>query len=387
MSPVRVRDRVVPLNNPMMKISFCLGSGLFVFLAAAALAQTPAAATPQPAPGDASTAPLPTDPAALLQLASQVNGLHGDDLKPWHVRATWQTLDDQKQVKDQGSFEEWWAGANKSKVIYKSADVDRTIYRTDHGQYVAARTDKVTWQFPTVERLIAGPVQIAKMLPPIKTELRTVEIQQASVSLHCVVQDEVGNNGQALELIGQDRVARPMEFRYCFSGDLPNIRATTISDGGQVLFNSFIRFQGQYLARKIRSFGGSGIETDISVDLVEPIDGVADADFAPPADAKLVPRPDKVSVASGVMAGNRIAGRNPEYPLGARGSGIAGTVVLQATVLKDGSIGDLTVISGPRALQKASLDAVKTWKYRPFSLNGDPVEVVTQINVVFQIGF
>ena len=52
---------------------------------------------------------------------------------------------------------------------------------------------------------------------------------------------------------------------------------------------------------------------------------------------------------------------------------------------KDGHIADVHVVSGPPALQRAALDAVKQWEYRPYLLNGQPVEVNTTVNVVFAL--
>jgi protein TonB len=76
----------------------------------------------------------------------------------------------------------------------------------------------------------------------------------------------------------------------------------------------------------------------------------------------------------------------PIYPRPARDAGVAGTVVLEAAIGIDGHIADLEVVSGPPMLRQSALDAVQTWTYRPYLLNGDPVEVHTTINVVFTLG-
>jgi protein TonB len=76
---------------------------------------------------------------------------------------------------------------------------------------------------------------------------------------------------------------------------------------------------------------------------------------------------------------------SPTYPLEARASGIDGTVRLHAIIAKDGSILQLEVISGHPMLAQAALDAVKQWEYEPTLLNGQPVEVDTEIAVVFQL--
>jgi protein TonB len=96
--------------------------------------------------------------------------------------------------------------------------------------------------------------------------------------------------------------------------------------------------------------------------------------------------PPKLSISSGVMAGNLLEKTVPQYPAIARAARIQGTVVLQATIAKDGAIQNLRVINGPPMLQQAAIDAVRSWRYKPYLLNGEPVEVETTINVVFNLG-
>jgi TonB family protein len=96
--------------------------------------------------------------------------------------------------------------------------------------------------------------------------------------------------------------------------------------------------------------------------------------------------PQKIMVSAGVMQGSRIGGDIPIYPAIAKAAGVQGTVVIQATIAEDGTIQDLKVISGPPMLQAAAMDAVRTWRYKPYLLNGSPVVVETQVNVVFTLG-
>ena len=56
------------------------------------------------------------------------------------------------------------------------------------------------------------------------------------------------------------------------------------------------------------------------------------------------------------------------------------------SISSSGIIENLHVVSGPAMLQQAALDAVKTWRYRPYLLNGQPVEVETTVNVIFALG-
>jgi protein TonB len=96
--------------------------------------------------------------------------------------------------------------------------------------------------------------------------------------------------------------------------------------------------------------------------------------------------PNSLKVSSGMMAGNLLAKTFPQYPAIARAARIQGTVVLQATISKSGMIENLRVIGGPTMLQQAAMDAVRSWRYKPYLLNGEPVEVETTINVVFNLG-
>jgi TonB family protein len=92
-----------------------------------------------------------------------------------------------------------------------------------------------------------------------------------------------------------------------------------------------------------------------------------------------------IAVSGGVMQAQKISGEAPAYPQEAKDQRVQGTVVLAATIGTDGTVEALHVVSGPAMLQKSSIEAVKTWVYKPFLLNGDPVEVKTTINVVYTL--
>ena len=91
----------------------------------------------------------------------------------------------------------------------------------------------------------------------------------------------------------------------------------------------------------------------------------------------------KVTVSSGVAQGLLVHQVTPRYPPQARQARVQGTVVLQALIGKDGSVRNLHAVSGPPLLTQAAVDAVKQWRYKPYYLDGQPVEAETQINVKF----
>jgi protein TonB len=88
---------------------------------------------------------------------------------------------------------------------------------------------------------------------------------------------------------------------------------------------------------------------------------------------------------SHISEGNLIRKVQPVYPPLARAARIQGEVVLQAMISKEGTIENLQVVNGHPMLAGAAIDAVRQWRYRPYILNNDPVEVETQITVKFSL--
>jgi TonB family protein len=95
--------------------------------------------------------------------------------------------------------------------------------------------------------------------------------------------------------------------------------------------------------------------------------------------------PKQLSVPSAVMSRNVLNKVVPTYPPAAKKARIQGTVVLSAVIGKDGNIENLRILSGPSELQQSALDAVRQWTYKPYLLNGDPIEVETTVHVVYML--
>jgi len=101
----------------------------------------------------------------------------------------------------------------------------------------------------------------------------------------------------------------------------------------------------------------------------------------------LPPPPKRIRVSQGVTEGRLIQKIEPKYPPLALSARIQGQVVLAAIISKAGEIQNLVLVSGHPLLVPAALAAVKQWRYRPFLLNGEPVEVETTITVNFQLSY
>ena len=101
------------------------------------------------------------------------------------------------------------------------------------------------------------------------------------------------------------------------------------------------------------------------------------------SEAKLRVAP--LDVSAGVAGGNLIRKTRPIYPEIAKAARVSGTVVLAATISRSGFVTNLQVVSGPQMLRQAAIDAVRDWRYRPYLLNNQPMEVQTTINVDFNL--
>lgn len=107
---------------------------------------------------------------------------------------------------------------------------------------------------------------------------------------------------------------------------------------------------------------------------------------APPPPAPATPAtPERIKEGGVVEAANLIYGPKPDYPQLAKLARIQGTVRLDALIATDGTVTGLKVVSGHPLLVKAALEAVERWRYRPTLLNGQPVEVETEIDVNFAL--
>jgi protein TonB len=109
---------------------------------------------------------------------------------------------------------------------------------------------------------------------------------------------------------------------------------------------------------------------------------IGGAGGAPPPPKPAVSR---VRVGGAVQAATLVNRVQPMYPPLARQTRISGTVKLHAIIGKDGTVQSLQVESGHPLLVQAALDAVRQWRYQPTLLNGEPVDVDTEIDVIFSL--
>ena len=100
-----------------------------------------------------------------------------------------------------------------------------------------------------------------------------------------------------------------------------------------------------------------------------------------------VPAPvsQQIKLSQGVSQGLLVKRVAPTYPMTAKQMHLQGSVQIQANISKDGNITDVKLLSGDAVLGRAAMDAVRQWKYKPYVLNGEPIEIQTQVTVIFKL--
>lgn len=95
-------------------------------------------------------------------------------------------------------------------------------------------------------------------------------------------------------------------------------------------------------------------------------------------------RPSRLRVSSGVMAGLMIRHVDPVYPAEAKKKHISGDVLLKILINKEGHVVDAVIVKGDPMLAGAAVEAVKQWRFQPYLLDGEPIEVETTEVVSFR---
>lgn len=330
------------------------------------------------ATGQAAAAPVTADPVmpkdanAAMQLAARVNGLASPDMKPWHLKANYQTFDADGKAKDQGVFEEWWAGPEKWKISYADPDFHQVDYKNGEKTEILGDSGWPTLPREMVRTYLNDP--LPKEIEIAKENYAANEQKLGKVTLKCIKPKSAGHYS------GPGDVPDSM---FCFDQVLPVIRLEDSSHRLFVLFNQTERINGHYLAQQIEVENGNLPIVNMEVTSLQTLSGAEEAMFAPTSAAVPGPGP---TVKAGVIAGSKIGGVDPRYPIEARRNRVQGMVMLEATINKAGEIDNLQIISGPKELRESAFDAVKTWRYKPYLLNGQPVAVRTQVNVIYQLG-
>jgi hypothetical protein len=306
------------------------------------------------------------DPNALMLLAAKVNGLTQDNVRPWHLKATYKLLGETGNSVEQGIYEEFWVSPTKFKRTFTGTTFTVTDYGTEKGVLRSGKQSGPPYLVSEVRRKFVEPMQSLEIVGIENYDL--VQREAGTMKLACIGMKDASGAG--------------FGPTWCLDSDRPILRISATPQGLQMLRSAVVSFEGHFIAKDLALIQSGKTVLSAHLDSIEPILTIDEAVFCAPGDAS-PPKPEGFP-ASAVTEGFVITKVEPEYPDIAKGSRVAGVVVVSAIVGKDGRLRNLVATSGPKMLQQA-IDAAKKWVYRPYLLNNDPVEITTSISIKFQL--
>jgi TonB family protein len=308
-----------------------------------------------------------------LHAAEKETSLNAEDVKPFYLKLSVQLFDAKGKPSEQGMIEVYWAGADRQKRVYTFPSYAATEVRLADKMFRTAKTNAPPETAPLLVEQMLHPMPKESQIDASQPQMQKVTMGKAP--LECIM--------LARSIGGPAPIPMGLFPTYCFDTGSSILRVSSNYGGEVILRNMTSTFQQRHVAMDVVVSEKQVEAAEGKLDKLEQRD-IMDADLATDG---LLPAVSPTRVSAGVIAGFALSQAAPMYPAMAKARHVQGTVVLHAVIAKDGHIQDLRVVSSPDPdLSIAALDAVRQWRYKPYVLLGEPVDVETTINVNFTFG-
>ena len=327
------------------------------------------------------TQSLPDDPQKLLAAAEPFYDFNSPELKPWHLKATYQLYDDKGKATEQGTYEYWWASPQVYRSTWTRAGASRSIWHTADGKIAATQAgERLTYFERELPNTLFSPLPQKGEMDPAKVDLERRTMKLGRVKLPCVmlVPKPVDANATGRARTGPWAT-------YCFDQQTSAVLLTLQFGQLATKIDRLEKVQNRLLPMSVQIVDGKRKLFSVSVEGVNEANP-SDLALTPAKEAQIVSA-EKKMLDGIVMQGSLIGIRFPIYPPIAKARDEEGTVILAGTIGIDGKVHNLEVVTSPwPLLTTAALDAVSQWRYKPYVEDGNPVEVETTMAVIFTLG-
>ena len=311
--------------------------------------------------------------ALRLQRATELTSMDAAGEKPWHLKLEVQEFDSDGKPGETATVEEWWASETLNKVTYTNASYTGTEVRNGANTFRTAGWGGVSQVSIMMRRQMVHPMPTADEMQGAKLEERTESF--GKVKLDCVMVGE--------EIRGVLYPPFGLFPMYCMEPKADWLRLTFDFGSLLVVRNKIGTFRERSVPLEM---GANANGKPLATAKVVALQTVAltEADFV--LGDELTKGGDAPTlIASGVVAGRLIKpSAVPVFPQAAKNRHASGAVVMRAILGRDGHVHQLRLKSYPDGdLAISALWAVRQWKYTPYLLKGEPVEVDTTITVNF----
>lgn len=310
---------------------------------------------------------------ARLDRVIEASSLDAITSRPWHLKLGVTLFDAKGQNPVDATIEYWKSGAETLRVITMGASTQTDL--THEGKHYHASTgDRIPSLAAEAFDSFLHPGPMPADVADTQPELRKQNF--GKVPLDCIM--------LTAPLRPLARAPLGLFPTYCLVSGADQLELTYDFGGRSIAIPKVGRFLDHDVAIELE-IGENKVAVArtkvLSLGTFDPAPNM----FLPSAELAGEPN-DTVRIASGVVAGLKIGGTTPVYPVSARESHITGTVVLQAVIGRDGHVHRLRVRSAPDPdLAISALAAVRTWTYKPYLLNGEPVAIDTTVVVNYDL--
>lgn len=336
----------------------------------------PARATAQTAQGDEHLPPVSAKINALahkvLAAGWKLNGLTGGDVKPYHLKASFQIYEG-KGKPAEGSFEQWYASEARWRIDFKGpeATYNGTEWSASRLERYKNKPAVSGFSFADLRTRLSRPVidplfQAANA--QADTELKVARVTADGGARNCV---SAAEGAWSAESANPDALIPT----YCFDADL-HLRLMIAGDVS-VSFDEIQPFQNRFVAHDVKVMMHGRLQTEIRIAQLESVAEIAEETLKPAKNAVAEPfllEPGMPLPEAVYQVGAKIPLQPDDFPF-------RGVFLVRATLRKDGSVkarNDDTSVWN-QDLKDALMLAVNQWKYKPYVVDGQPVEVAMNI--------
>jgi len=302
-------------------------------------------------------------PKSYLDNGLKVTGLTGTDASPFHIKANY-TLFDHGNIVESGVFEEWATGPWAWHRMYTEKKMVANEWSITHVNHVTTKDSKL--DLAKLDARVATPLTNPLFQAVNYTsgvDLDGVAGTFAGMTLNCVeVKDAAAHSGKT-----DPDLLFPL---LCFDMKDSTLRFVK-STYTLITYSEFKPLASRSVATKMDVNYGGKTFTTAEISTLEPLGAADQAQVAP--SGKTVPQPYMHQATDAPLVPVKLT--ECAYPISARNAQERATVQVNVIIRKDGSIKSAAGGTGPGDLVEAGKDCVDGWKYEPFKLDGEPIDV------------
>jgi hypothetical protein len=305
------------------------------------------------------------DPHAVLDKGAKASGLTGADVPAWHLKANYSLYDPAKgNVIESGAFEEWYTGPYAWHRVYTEKKQNASEWSTGHVTQFKIKDSKL--DLVKLDQAVARPLvdpvfQAANYKSSVEMNFQAGTFE--GLTLDCI---SAANPSQAAGSIDPDALFP----RLCCDVKDNTLRFITTSNT-MTVYSNFKPLGSRSIANKVEVKPYNRLGTALDITLLEPLATADQAQVTPPGNA--VPAPYAHQTSDTPLVPVRIT--ECAYPIEAHDGHEHGPVMIPVIIKKDGSVKSNGGAFGPPHLAMAAGDCVGNYKFEPFKIDGEAVDV------------